>query len=473
MTAQFQPFSAITSGFLTVILSLSVVACGSSKSTEELITVLNQRGDGAYSAAIDLGSKKDKRAVEPLISTLQDNSPRLREAALMGLQWLDDPRAIKAMVIALKDKDSKVQAEAKRAIEFVIGQNYTSIAPALAQVRGENPAAMEPLIALLKESLNSGGSSSQQRVIAVLGQTQDSRAIEPVLKAFESSDQDLRQAAIGALGTIGDKQAVDTLIRAFAQNNPEEQEAIALALGTTNHPLAIDTLLTAANKSTPDQQKIAIAGLGKTKDSRAVTTLITILTNPKSSLPAEARTALADIGTPAVDPLIAVLQSDDAVVRQQAAIALGDIGEQKAVKPLTKNLTDWFSNQAVAQSLVKLNWQPESTPDSVHLFIAKRQGENLLDQWDVTKKVLLEDVSSGNPRTITNALFTFISLGKEEVIPTLIDKLNSQGNKEMALAYLNSGHSQLTTAADAWAERNGYRVYKSPNARPTVSWGSM
>ncbi|HEY9650085.1 MAG TPA: HEAT repeat domain-containing protein [Coleofasciculaceae cyanobacterium] len=475
MQSQFKrpSLTGITGSFLAIILSLSATACGSSKSTEELITVLNQRGDGAYSAALALGSKKDKKAVEPLIATLQDKSPDLRKAALMGLHWFDDPRAIKAIVVALQDKDSDVQKEANRSIEFVIGQNYTSIAPALAQLHIEKSAAMEPLIVFLKEKANSESGSTQQRIITVLGHTQDARAIEPVLQAFNSSDPELRKTAIAALGSIGDKQATDALIRAFSQNNPEEQEAIALALGTTNNSRAIDTLLTAANNSNPDKQKVAIAGLGKTKDSRAVAALIKILTDPKSSLTVQARTALGNMGTTAVDPLISVLQSDDIVVRQQAAIALGDIGEQKAVNPLKKNLTDWFSNQDVAQALMKLNWQPESNEDSVHLFIAKRQGDKLVDQWEVTKKILLDDVGSGNPNTITNALFTFISLGREEVVPTLIDKLNSQGNKEMALAYLNSGHTQLSTAAEDWAKRNGYRVYKTPNAKPTVTWGGM
>ena len=122
---------------------------------------------------------------------------------------------------------------------------------------------------------------------------------------------------------------------------------------------------------------------------------------------------------------------------------------------------------------MKLNWQPESTSDSVHLLIGKRQKEKLQDQWEMTKKVLLDDVGSGNPNTITNALFTFISLGRQEVVPTLIEKLNSQGNKEMALAYLNSGHSQLSAAAEAWATRNGYRIYRSSTAQATVSWGAM
>lgn len=474
MNVQSKPklISAIASGCLTVIFSLSVVGC-SSKSTEELITVLNQRGDGAYSAAIDLGSKKDKRAVEPLIATLQDDSVRLRQAALMGLQWFDDPRAIKAIVTTLKDKDSKVREEAKRKIEFVIGQNYASFAPALAEMRAENATTMEPLIALLKEKLNSEGTSSQQRMIAVLGQTKDSRAIEPVLKALNSSDADLRNAAIGALGNIGDKPATEALIRAFAQSSPEEQEAIAIALGTTNQSGAIDTLLSAVNKSTPAKQKAAIAGLGKTKDPRVVAAMIEVLTDPNSSLTAEARAALASIGTIGVEPLIAILQNDDPLVRQQAAIALGDISDRKAIGPLSKNLTDWFSNQAVAQALMKLNWQPESTQDSVHLLIGKRQREKLQDQWEVTKKVLLDDVGSGNPNTITNALFTFISLGRQEVVPALIEKLDSQGNKEMALAYLNSGQSQLSAAAEAWAARNGYRIYRSSTAQPTVTWGAM
>lgn len=51
-----------------------------------------------------------------------------------------------------------------------------------------------------------------------------------------------------------------------------------------------------------------------------------------------------------------------------------------------------------------------------------------------------------------------IRVGNENTVPALIKALELYGNVEMAKFYLNSGHEQLESAAQAWATANGYRV---------------
>jgi hypothetical protein len=88
----------------------------------------------------------------------------------------------------------------------------------------------------------------------------------------------------------------------------------------------------------------------------------------------------------------------------------------------------------------------------------------------MTTRVLLPDMKSGNQRKIENAVYTFVSLGKEEIVPELIRILDAEGDKEMAETYLNCGHAGLDKAARSWASRHGYQISPLPGARK-AGWG--
>ncbi len=79
-------------------------------------------------------------------------------------------------------------------------------------------------------------------------------------------------------------------------------------------------------------------------------------------------------------------------------------------------------------------------------------------------------MESNNYGIIVNTLYAFIGIGKEEIIPELIEKLNTVGNKTTAEAYLNCGHSGLANAAKEWAWRHGYSISTGSGNAP-VGWG--
>jgi hypothetical protein len=153
---------------------------------------------------------------------------------------------------------------------------------------------------------------------------------------------------------------------------------------------------------------------------------------------------------------------------------LADISDAKAIEPLTKNLTDWVSSPMVGTALEKLNWQPVSDADKVHLLIAKNKGEELRNNWEITKSVLLKDLKSKDPRTISYALYSFISIGGKDTTETLVKVLKEQGNKNLALAYLNCGEPTLEKAGHDWATARGDQVVKTTKKdQQQVKWGSF
>ena len=91
----------------------------------------------------------------------------------------------------------------------------------------------------------------------------------------------------------------------------------------------------------PQVQYEAAEALGNLGDEKAIGPLITALKRDEfSGVRWKAAEALSKIGNPAVEPLIATLQYPDDDVRWKAAIALGEIGNPDAVEPLIQLLSD-------------------------------------------------------------------------------------------------------------------------------------
>ncbi|MDO9033851.1 MAG: HEAT repeat domain-containing protein [Methanoregula sp.] len=91
----------------------------------------------------------------------------------------------------------------------------------------------------------------------------------------------------------------------------------------------------------PQIQYEAAEALGNIGDEKAIGPLITSLKRDEfSGVRWKAAEALSKIGNPAVEPLIATLQYPDDDVRWKAAIALGEIGNPDAVEPLILLLSD-------------------------------------------------------------------------------------------------------------------------------------
>lgn len=250
--------------------------------------------------------------------------------------------------------------------------------------------------------------------------------------------------------------------------------------------LTIISLITVMKKDEGlDTQGAAAQALGEIGDIRAVDALTTALKNQHPFVGSNALVALGKIGNASVvDTLITALKGEYGEIdnarrevieymgREGVIKSLGEIGDTRAVKPLLEYLTDWYCNQKVAEALSCMSWQPKTSEEKVHLWVAARNDSTLQAYWNLTKTVLLKDVESNQYRTIENALFAFIGIGKEEVLPELVSALNTKGNKTMAVAYLNCGHNELDKAAMVWAARHGYYIESGYGSSP-VSWGSM
>ena len=98
----------------------------------------------------------------------------------------------------------------------------------------------------------------------------------------------------------------------------------------------------------------AAEALGDLGNSRAVKSLIRAHGHDDNDVREAAAEALVKLGTPAVELLVKALFDGHGDVRRSAARLLGRLGDPRAVEPLIKALGDWAVCKAAAEALGKL-----------------------------------------------------------------------------------------------------------------------
>jgi len=187
----------------------------------------------------------------------------------------------------------KTKGNVKGLIKALGYEKDWRVREAAAKALGEigDHRALEPLINALEDKVLSGGEAAAEALERI-----GTPAVEPLIDALKDQDWSIRQAAAEVLGHIGDVQAVKPLIAAL-----KDKKARRAAIK------ALDKIGWIPNKG----EAGAAYWIAKGDWDRCV-----------------------EIGTLAVDPLIAALKDEDRGIRQAAAEVLGGIGDPRVVEPL-------------------------------------------------------------------------------------------------------------------------------------------
>jgi len=151
------------------------------------------------------------------------------------------------------------------------------------------------------------------------------RDVDSLMKVLQFSTKWRdRSNAAEALGKIGDR-ASEPLIAALGRGSTEIRQRAAKALGVIGDARAVEPLMGLLDDADGLVRGNAAEALGKIGDARAVSGLIPSLAD--DVIFEKVAEALARIGEPAVEPLIALLGSDDARMRWRGGAALARFGE--------------------------------------------------------------------------------------------------------------------------------------------------
>ncbi len=159
--------------------------------------------------------------------------------------------------------------------------------------------------------------------------------VNDLLKQLENPNTDdtaAEQAAI-ALGKTGDAgwAAVESLAHAA---DPDRRFWAVRALWANGSQAAISDLLALLNDPDEIVRSAAALALGEMRAEIAIPDLLTLVETDDTSAGNHAADALAKIGTPAAEGLIALLAHPQKFVRLRAAKALVPIKSHAAIRPL-------------------------------------------------------------------------------------------------------------------------------------------
>jgi HEAT repeat protein len=213
-------------------------------------------------------------------------------------------------------------------------------------------------------SVFTGPSDSQRtaRALRTLDGISSHIAVEEMIRCLDDADPEVREEAARALGRIGspDPQAVDALVARLRDPQSTVRPDAATALGQIGDPRAVPALVEGLACPLPEVQDAcarALAAFEKppratktirrlrsiedASDGLAVGDLIVRLDDPDALVREEAARALGRIGShAAVDALVHRLRDPQSTIRSDAALALGHIGDPRAIPALTECLND-------------------------------------------------------------------------------------------------------------------------------------
>ncbi len=246
-----------------------------------------------------------------------------------------------------------------------------------------------------------------------------------------SADREERRDAARNLGEMGEKAA--PAVPALIEMLDDEPE-----------PSLLRNVLEWANIRHPDfsrrvacwEASNALASIGEP----AVEPLIAALSDTDSRVRDWAAYALGRIGDPrAVEPLIAVLSDTDKFARASAALALGRIGDPRGVEPLIAVLsdTDWYVRSIAAEALGRtgdpravepllptLRWEKYFNP----------AGDGLAALGELSLEPLLAALEDDDPIVRRNAAYALGRMGHGRAVKPLIRLLDDEESRVRANA---------------------------------------
>lgn len=190
-------------------------------------------------AVMALGSLGDKRAVEPLIETIDDHDdeldPEMIEARFDVLALFKDPRAIKPLVENIHRVDFK--------------QVWS--------LNAFGDEAVDPMIEALKEPKE----YTRWQAAYWLGNARNSRAVQPLIALLNDPDPRVRGQVIASLGWIGSSDAIPHLGKLIYNNDAETRKAIAYTLGRIHNPQVLAFLQQLTNDDELDVRTEALKSI--------------------------------------------------------------------------------------------------------------------------------------------------------------------------------------------------------------------
>ncbi|HPZ10466.1 MAG TPA: HEAT repeat domain-containing protein [Candidatus Eremiobacteraeota bacterium] len=401
---------------------------------------------------------------------LEDKDPAVRASCALAIGKLAASDSINVLMEALNDPSLEVREEALSALEQFEEEN-ANIGDTVKEFKKRRT-----LLIRLKD---------EDDVEKILYEFNDNELAEKILiESLKDNDREDFNI-ISALAYLGSEKAVEPLIRVLKNKTISSEVRVRAAafLGNVEDPRVIDPLLKALKDDEVELCISAAEALGKLKERRAVEPLLMALPSSCDKLREKIISSLSRIRH--IPPLLKALEDKREVIRISIIEALGKIKNEetlKAVKKLLKNEDRILRNSAVKillkqeafEELINLLKDPQIKQKAAELMITSNSDtlrelliKSLKNSNDSIRKASAEILGSMNVKKATTEIISLLSdpsgavqnaaleaLGKLEAIPSLIKYIEEtpsfneksleilaiyggEGGREILLKYLS------------------------------------
>jgi len=272
-------------------------------------------------------------------------------------------------------------------------------------------------------------------IARVLREVPDSSSVGPLSEAIDFGNSDsaansMNKEIAAALGRIGNPAAIPTLARLLSSRDPYVRIEVISALGAMRAKGAVPQLIEMVNDDSvePFVCKKAIQALGEIGDPAAVPTLMQMMFKENArrgvSFYVESSFALFQIGRPAADALVRVIDGEDKSLITWAH--KNNVIEPAIYAKTAQVLGDLLERRAERALLSRLRFQSEYV--DLKLFVRIRVADALgrLRSKEAIKPVLELLAEEEEPAAREEYVRALVRIGGRESIPSLL-KVASKG----------------------------------------------
>lgn len=272
------------------------------------------------------------------------------------------------------------------------------------------------------------------RCATALGQLGDRKAVGPLVKVMRDKreDSDVKLAAAEALGRIRDLEILPMLCEQLADIDEWASPRISKVLVSFGSDAVEPLLETIASNDSLNARVWGAQVLGKLRDRKATMPLVHRLHDRSEQMRMVVSNALGDIGdNRALRPLIEIILRDPvAAVRAQAASALGRIGDEGALPLLVTALGDpeyWMRFRALEaiEALQPTDTSPIEVALNDNNPEVRKRAALALERLGALE-IAFENLPSEDPRLESEARARLIAVGRAGLSERLARHLDDE-----------------------------------------------
>ena len=322
---------------------------GDPRSVPALLQILSADDESVIGAAGALAKIGDRRSLDRLLDLVGHPKPAVRQAVIAAINSIGHPEMASRTAKLLTDPDPYIRESAVQIAGYF---GYEG--------------CIEPLF----ERCVDEDESVRRTAIEHIPYLDDDRVTSILVEALQDKTSRVRASAAKALGQVETSRAAPYLLLALKDDDPWVRYFAARSIGRYDYAESLDALARLAEEDPVHHVRIAaVESLARIGGEQATAVLARLTRSDNVDLASAAIEGLGRMDhTDSLSPLLAALRAGDAVRRRKAAQALGRRGESSVVQALQWTAaaeTDADVRKAAVDSLARL-----ATPEAIDTLIA-------------------------------------------------------------------------------------------------------